>query len=69
MSSQGARQARQDSVLHTPAPDGSPLEIPEDKVFYDQTDNDHGQQSREDGRDIQNVAIFENEPAKSTLPG
>lgn len=40
----------------------------EDEVFNDKADDDDGQKACEHGRNIKQVTIFENEPAKTALP-
>src|SRR5215218_5080657 len=56
------------SALEAPLPDGLALNGPEDQVLDHETDNDDSQKPCEDGRDVEQVAVLEDEPAQSPLP-
>src|SRR3954453_9041380 len=56
------------SALEAPLPDGLALDGPEDQVLDHETDSDDSQEPCEDGWDVEQVAVLENEPAQSALP-
>lgn len=57
------------STLHAPALDGQPLDVGEQQVFDQQTDEDHRRQPCKDFVGVQLVTILEDVPAQTTLAG
>lgn len=55
--------------LHAPFLNGVTLNRLEDEVFNDQADDDNGQQTGKHSRNIEQITVFENEPAKTSLAG
>src|SRR6478736_6108465 len=55
------------SALESPFPDGLALDGLEDQVLDDKADDDHGEQPGEDRRNVEQVAVLEDEPSKSAL--
>src|SRR6187551_2138490 len=60
---------RRGLVLHAPFLQRLALDGLKDEVLDNEADNDDGQQAGEDSRDVEKVAVLEDEPAEAALSG